>query len=587
MAYRSITTVKADVLRRWFQAEGDGIVWAVVDSGIDGSHPHFRKHANLTLQEPLQHRDFFVRSGDEGPLIDAFGHGTHVAGIIAGEMTASSGPMIVLERTKDTEGNDSVLEKTITSISGMAPKAKLLSLKVLDESGSGSVSSVLAALAYIDELNDHGRRLRIHGVNLSLGYGWDVESFACGQSPLCITVNRLVQTGVLVVVAAGNTGFGYQNSVAQGPVAQGLELSINDPGNAELALTVGSTHRDQPFVYGVSYFSGKGPTVDGRLKPDLVAPGEYVASAVPRAVALKRARTPKADKPAKPGSRTARDVAYYYEDSGTAMATAHVSGVAAAILSLRRDLVGNPGETKSILMNSATDLRRHRYFQGAGLVDALRAVFPAASPVGTVAGGGEPLVAPLTTVQATGGASAQASAPSSARVTLLPCLLPNAPPVPPASVATRPPLRLMISYSHKDEALKDTLITHLSALNRGRLLDVWQDRRILPGAEFGPEIRKQLDEADIIVLLISADFMASEYVNLIELKRAIERHQAGDARVIPVVIRPTDWEGTPMWGLNPLPKDAKAVTTWENLDEAWLNVAKGIRAAVQQMTREQ
>ena len=252
MAYRSITTVKADVVRRWFQAEGDGIVWAVVDSGIDGSHPHFRSHANLTLPEPVQHRDFFVRSGDERPLVDEFGHGTHVAGIIAGEMTASSGPMIVLERTKDTDGNDSVLQKTITAISGMAPKTKLLSLKVLDENGSGSVSSVLAALAYIDELNDHGRRLRIHGVNLSLGYDWDVESFACGQSPLCITVNRLVQTGVLVVVAAGNTGFGYQNSLTQGPVAQGLELSINDPGNAELALTVGSTHRDQPFVYGVS-----------------------------------------------------------------------------------------------------------------------------------------------------------------------------------------------------------------------------------------------------------------------------------------------------------------------------------------------
>ena len=103
----------------------------------------------------------------------------------------------------------------------------------------------------------------------------------------------------------------------------------------------------------------------------------------------------------------------------------------------------------------------------------------------------------------------------------------------------------------------------------------WSRSSASGGVEFGPEIGNQLDEADIIVLLISADFMASDYVNLIELKRAIERHQAGTARVIPVVNRPTDWEGTPMWGLNPLPKDGKAVTTWSNLDEAWLSVAKG------------
>jgi subtilisin family serine protease len=580
MAYRTITTVRADVVRRWFQAEGDGIVWAIVDSGIDGTHPHFRSHANLTLPEPLQHRDFAVRSGNERPLTDEFGHGTHVAAIIAGEMTASDGPMVVVERAKDEDGRESFFQRTISAISGMAPKAKLLSLKALDETGKGSVSSILEALAYVDQVNEQGRRLRIHGVNLSLAFDWDVESFACGQSPLCITVNRLVQTGVLVVVASGNTGYGYQQTLVQGATAQGLQLSINDPGNAELALTVGSTHRDMPFLYGVSYFSGKGPTLDGRLKPDLVAPGEYVASAIPRTVALKKNQQ---------GPPATDDVAFYSEDSGTNIAAAHVSGVAATFLSVRRDLIGSPAETKSILMGSATDLRRHRYFQGAGLVDVLRAVFPAASTMTTTPGGiehaGAP--APLPAVQSADSGRVQPTrAVSAASVTSSPSTLPMVTAAQSSSLSTRRALRLMVSYSHKDETLKETLITHLSALNRGRLLDVWQDRRILPGDEFGGEIRKQLDEADVIVLLISADFIASDYAYLIELDRAIERHRNGTARVIPVVIRPTDWEGTPMWGLNPLPKDGKAVTTWDNPDEAWLNIAKGIRTAVQQMTHE-
>jgi hypothetical protein len=95
------------------------------------------------------------------------------------------------------------------------------------------------------------------------------------QSPLCVEVERLIKSGVVVVVAAGNTGYGYVQAQGKPTAATaGLDLTINDPGNADLAITVGSTHRDMPHIYGVSYFSSKGPTGDGRMKPDLVAPGE-------------------------------------------------------------------------------------------------------------------------------------------------------------------------------------------------------------------------------------------------------------------------------------------------------------------------
>src|ERR1700676_830596 len=165
------------------------------------------------------------------------------------------------------------------------------------------------------------------------GYDFEPEWFACGQSPLCVEVDRLVRSGVVVVVAAGNTGYGYAQSAAKGVVSAGLGLTINDPGNADLAVTVGSTHRDMPHIYGVSYFSSKGPTGDGRAKPDLVAPGERIiscASSVPLGDGAVRA------------SELKREVAKnvpceYIETSGTSMAAPHVSGVIAAFLSGRRE----------------------------------------------------------------------------------------------------------------------------------------------------------------------------------------------------------------------------------------------------------
>ena len=160
----------------------------------------------------------------------------------------------------------------------MAPQCRLLSLKVLDGAGQGTASNLIAAIAAIQQMNGYGRRLQVHGVNMSVGYDFEPEWFACGQSPLCVEVDRLVRSGVVVVVAAGNTGYGFAQSAFRGTVAAGMGLTINDPGNAELAITVGATHRDMPHVYGVSYFSSKGPTGDGRLKPDVVAPGEKILS---------------------------------------------------------------------------------------------------------------------------------------------------------------------------------------------------------------------------------------------------------------------------------------------------------------------
>jgi serine protease AprX len=101
---------------------------------------------------------------------------------------------------------------------------------------------------------------------------------------LCVEVDQLVRSGVVVVVAAGNTGYGWHQGTSRGTVSAELDLTINDPGNAEPAITVGSTHRDMPHVYGVSYFSSKGPTGHGRIKPDLVAPERRSSPAPPGAL---------------------------------------------------------------------------------------------------------------------------------------------------------------------------------------------------------------------------------------------------------------------------------------------------------------
>jgi subtilisin family serine protease len=362
---KSISTVKADAARASFAAQGDDIVWAVMDSGIDVGHRHFKLHKNTEVDLPLEHLDF---TGENRPNEDPYGHGTHVGGIIAGELKVESSnaedstnhEAFAVVRGRNEQGVVSYNRIPIKNISGMAPRCKLVSLRVLDSRGRGDVSSLIAAIAKIQEINGYGRRLLIHGVNISVGNDFDPEWFACGQSPLCSEVNHLVNSGVVVVVAAGNSGYGSLQSKFTGVVSAGLSLTINDPGNADNAITVGSTHRDMPHIYGVSYFSSKGPTGDGRLKPDLVAPGEKIISCAAGAT-----RTKATEK---------QGECDYVEDSGTSMAAPHVAGVIAAFLSIRREFIGQPDKVKQIFLSTATDLKRERYFQGSGLVDLMRAI---------------------------------------------------------------------------------------------------------------------------------------------------------------------------------------------------------------------
>lgn len=362
---KSIRTVKVDAARNSFTASGKDVTWAVMDTGIDALHPHFALHGNIDQASPL-HADFTGSPGGSQPLKDAFGHGTHVAGIIAGEQRkggdASKMRAVWQERDSDDDGKRKTIsrQENLEAVSGMAPECKLVSLKVLDEFGIGKASNVIAAIAHVQLLNGHGRDLKIHGVNLSLGHPFDPKWFGCGHSPMCVEVNRLVKSGVVVVVAAGNTGYGTLRT-SEGDTDASLDLTINDPGNAEYAITVGSTHRDKPHLYGASYFSSKGPTGDGRLKPDLLAPGERIISCAAADSELLQ--------------RDGGDAScYYLENSGTSMAAPHVSGAIAAFLSIRGEFIGEAEKVKQIFMSTATDLGRDRYFQGAGLVDLMRAI---------------------------------------------------------------------------------------------------------------------------------------------------------------------------------------------------------------------
>ena len=148
----------------------------------------------------------------------------------------------------------------------------------------------------------------------------------------------------------------------------------------------------------------------------------------------------------------------------------------------------------------------------------------------------------------------------------------------------RASIEVFFSYSHKDEELRDELSKHLSLLKRTRVITGWHDRRIGAGREWSAEIDHHLDSADVILLLVSSDFLASDYCYDVEVRRAMERHHACEARVIPVILRPVDFKGAPFGGLQALPRDARPVTKWSNRDDAFLDVAEGIRAAVHELT---
>lgn len=144
-------------------------------------------------------------------------------------------------------------------------------------------------------------------------------------------------------------------------------------------------------------------------------------------------------------------------------------------------------------------------------------------------------------------------------------------------------VEVFYSYSHKDEELRDELQKHLALMKRQGIIKDWHDRGISPGQEWSGQIDEHLNSADIILLLISSDFLASSYCYDIEVKRAMERHEAKEATVIPIILRPCDWSAAPFGKLQALPKDARPVTSWSNQDEAFLNVVKGIREAAEEL----
>jgi hypothetical protein len=386
--WRSRVTVKADAATRLFRLSCRTLCWAVLDSGVDATHPAFARRDDdgklpkskdghqpasgsrvratydftrlRSLLAGTPPKDSLDAPGEEAadeiearlesgravdwdvllprlaiPHTDEYvapkhEHGTHVAGILAGDW-----------RKDDERG------PADHSVRGVCPDIELYDLRVFDANGNGDEFAILAALQYIRWLNGHASEPAIHGVNLSLSLDHEVGAYACGRTPVCDECERLIGAGTIVVAAAGNEGRAFY-SMASGTSEGYRQISITDPGNAADVITVGATHRHQPHTYGVSYFSSRGPTGDGRVKPDLVAPGEKITAPVP-------------------------DLGLKALD-GTSMAAPHVSGAAALLMARHPELIGSPLEVKRVLCATATDLGRERYFQGAGVVDALRAI---------------------------------------------------------------------------------------------------------------------------------------------------------------------------------------------------------------------
>lgn len=387
----SVRTVKGDAALRVFEVDTGHICWAVVDSGIDLRHPAFRHPdfpEDVEKTRVVESYDFtrvrrliwlasapgdaadetlrteFGISGEQADRIRTSlktgadidwellrpalrvnredpeyfeglnPHGTHVAGILGGRPAR-----------REDEDDD---------FRGICPNIRLIDIRILDREGRSKDDDrqgefdAIAALQFVGHLNSFGNEMLIHGVNLSIQLQHDPRNFACGRTPVCEECNRLVANGVVVVAAAGNMGIDRDETFANTTEGAFRDTSIADPGNAEAVITVGSTHRSKPHVYGVSYFSSRGPTGDGRLKPDLVAPGEKIVGPV--------------------------GAAGYEEMQGTSQAAPLVSGAAAMLLARHGELIGNPARVKSILCRSATDLGRLREFQGMGLLDVLRAL---------------------------------------------------------------------------------------------------------------------------------------------------------------------------------------------------------------------
>ena len=327
-------TVEADVAARSFAGagglDGSGVTIAVVDSGI-ALHPDLG--SRLVKEVEIV--------GHEKGFADPYGHGTHVAGIIAGDGSASAG------------------DGSFRRLNGIAPAARLVSVRVLDENGNGRVSDVLAG---IDWVLTHKDAYGIRILNLSLGH--PVEDPAT-IDPLCRAVEAAWKAGLLVVVASGNGG------------ASGYG-SIHSPGNDPAVLTVGASNNyltASRFDDILTSYTSRGPTAEQVVKPDLVAPGNRtlslrsVGSTLDRTFPSLRVKseTFNAD-PARIGEDS-----LYFQLSGSSMAAGVVSGMAA--LMLQADPSLTPDTLKARLMRSAEKRTNYDIFsEGAGFADVAAAL---------------------------------------------------------------------------------------------------------------------------------------------------------------------------------------------------------------------
>ena len=148
------------------------------------------------------------------------------------------------------------------------------------------------------------------------------------------------------------------------------------------------------------------------------------------------------------------------------------------------------------------------------------------------------------------------------------------------------PFSIFISYAHRDRALREELEAHLSNLRRQNVITSWYDGDISPGTDWKSQIMEHLNTDQIILLLISADFIASDFCYSVEMVQAIARHGANQARVLPIILRPTDWQGAPFAKLKVLPTDGKAVTSWSTHDDAFLDIVQGIRQAIEDLEKK-